>query len=100
VGTLIGDKFIPGLLDRYLARTGFAAQQTDTERPDDDPDNLNQPADGRHRRDFGTHGRFDRTAKTRSYQLWASQHHGAIAATAAGIGAFGWERARRRQQRR
>ncbi|MDJ1134551.1 SDR family oxidoreductase [Streptomyces iconiensis] len=28
VATLLGDKFAPGLLDRYLARTGYEAQQT------------------------------------------------------------------------
>lgn len=80
VGTLLGDKLAPGLLDRYLARTGFASQQTDTDRPDDAPVNLWEPADGPDGHDFGAHGRFDDAAKARSYQLWASQHHGALAA--------------------
>ncbi|MDN5795076.1 MAG: SDR family oxidoreductase [Intrasporangium sp.] len=87
VGTLIGDKLAPGLLDRYLARTGFSSQQTDTDRPANQPENLWQPADGPDGRDYGAHGRFDEQAKTRSYQLWASQHHGLVATGAAAVGA-------------
>lgn len=82
-GTLLGDKFIPGLLDQYLAKAGFSSQQTSQDRPADQAENLWKPADGPGGRDYGAHGRFDDTAKTRSYQLWASQHHGALAASAA-----------------
>jgi hypothetical protein len=30
-------------------------------------------------RDFGVHGRFDARARTRSWQLWLTQHRGALA---------------------
>lgn len=89
VATLIGNAVAAGLLDRYLARTAFAAQQSDRRPPDPDADNLYRPADTD--RDFTAHGSFDRSAKPRSLQLWASRHHrtlaGALAAVAIGAGA-------------
>jgi hypothetical protein len=78
----------PGLLDRYLARTGFTSQQTGEQKDPDQPANLWEPADGRGGHDFGAHGAFDKTAKPMSVQVWASQHHKALigaAATAAGV---------------
>lgn len=92
--TLLANAVAPGLLDAYLARTGFASQQTSEQRPADQPANLWEPADAD--TDFGTHGAFDGRSKSRSAQLWASQHHpllavGAAAGTlglAAGAGAF------------
>jgi NAD(P)-dependent dehydrogenase (short-subunit alcohol dehydrogenase family) len=80
MATLIADKFAPGLLDRYLARTGFSAQQTDQPADPDQPANLWQPADNRDGADRGAHGRFDQRAHSTSPQLWASQHHGVLAA--------------------
>jgi NAD(P)-dependent dehydrogenase (short-subunit alcohol dehydrogenase family) len=88
VGTLIGDKFGGGILDRYLGRTGFDSQQTPQPQPADAPANLWEPADGPDGRDFGTHGRFDDRAVSRSPQLWASRHHGVLGA-AAGVAAAG-----------
>jgi NAD(P)-dependent dehydrogenase (short-subunit alcohol dehydrogenase family) len=86
VGTLIGDKFGGGILDRYLGWTGFSSQQTPQPQPADAPANLWEPADGPDGRDFGTHGRFDDRAVSHSPQLWASRHHGLLGA-AAGIAA-------------
>ena len=53
VGTLMANKLAPGLLDRYLARTGYAAQQTDQPADPGRPVNLWEPVDGRGGRDFG-----------------------------------------------
>jgi len=90
--TLIANAIAPGLLDRYLARTGYRSQQTEEPRPASQPANLWRPADGRAGHDYGAHGRFDEEATARSAQLWASQHHGtllaagtAVAATVAGL---------------
>lgn len=83
VGTLLANAVVPGLLDRYLARTGFAAQQVDRPEPEHE-DNLFEPVDGRGGVDHTAHGSFDQRAKDRSVQLWASQHHGALAAVAGG----------------
>lgn len=85
VGTLAANAIAPGLLDRYLARTGFDGQQTEEPRDPDQPANLWLPADGEPGRDFGAHGIFDEQAKHRAPQLWASQHHGALAAIAVGL---------------
>lgn len=87
--TLIANAVMPGVLDRYLAKTGFKAQQTPDPRDPNQPANLREPADTS--KDFGAHGIFDHKASPRSYQLVASQHHGLVAAAAgtalAGLGA-------------
>lgn len=100
VATLLANAIAPGVLDRYLARTGYAAQQT---RQIDDPAqaaNLWAPADSAGGHDYGAHGVFDRSAYRRSPQMWASQHHGALAAgltSAVAAGAAGLAVLRRRR---
>jgi NAD(P)-dependent dehydrogenase (short-subunit alcohol dehydrogenase family) len=84
-GTLIANAVAPGILDRYLARTGFDSQQTSDPRAPDQPANLWEPADGLDGRDFGAQGRFDDQSKARSAQLWASHHHGVTAAIGLGL---------------
>jgi short-subunit dehydrogenase len=64
--TVAANKFVPGLLDRYLARTGFDSQQSDEADSADRPDNLYEPVPG----GFGAHGRFDDRASGRS--PWSS----------------------------
>ena len=83
VGTLLGNKLAPGLLDRYLAKTGFASQQTGQPKDPDQPSNLFDPADGPDARDYGAHGVFDDRAHAHSPQLWFSHHH----KTLVGVGA-------------
>ena len=69
VKAILGNAVVPGLADRYLARTGFDAQQTD-EPERDRPDNLFDPVPG----DQAAHGPFDAQARPRSLQLWATTH--------------------------
>jgi NAD(P)-dependent dehydrogenase (short-subunit alcohol dehydrogenase family) len=84
VGTLIANAVAPGVLDRYLGRTGYSSQQE--RRPDKElPPNLWEPADQAPGTDQGAHGSFDDKAKTRSPQVWASQHHGLLAAAGAAL---------------
>jgi NAD(P)-dependent dehydrogenase (short-subunit alcohol dehydrogenase family) len=90
VGTLLANKIAPGLLDRYLAVNGYAAQQTDQPRDPHQPANLRDPADGPGGRDFGAHGPFDARSHARSWQMWASHHHGLVAAAGLGTAAFTW----------
>ncbi|QKV73333.1 SDR family oxidoreductase [Amycolatopsis sp. Hca4] len=95
VGTLLANAVAPGVLDRYLARTGYRSQQTGAKKPPDQPENLWSPAD--RERDFGAHGRFDEQATARSAQLWASRHHGVVAAAGGALAATAlavWRRAR------
>src|SRR5204862_5597430 len=43
VATILGNRLAPGLADRYLARTGYEAQQTDDPVPAGRPDNPFEP---------------------------------------------------------
>jgi hypothetical protein len=83
--TLAANAIAPGLLDRYLGKTGFSSQQTKQPQPPDAPANLWEPADGPDGKDFGTHGIFDGRATNTAPQLWASHHHGLLAAAAGGV---------------
>lgn len=66
VAAIQGQKFIPGLLDRYLGRTGYESQQTSQPEDPNRPNNLWDPVPG----DHGAHGSFDERAEPRSTQLW------------------------------
>lgn len=83
--TLALNAVAPGLLDRYLARTGYASQQTEQPRDPDQPENLFTPADDEEGRDFGAHGAFDERAHSHSPQVWASQHHGVLGGAAVAV---------------
>ncbi|OBI44332.1 short-chain dehydrogenase [Mycobacterium kyorinense] len=74
VGTIIGQRFAPALLDRYLARTGYDSQQTDQKVGPDQPANLWEPVDGPGGKDYGAHGVFDDQAHGHSAQFWATRH--------------------------
>lgn len=88
VGTLVANAVAPGLLDRYLARTAYDAQQTDEPRDPADPENLWEAADGPGGRDFGAHGSFDERAKARSWQQDLAHHPRRVSAILA-LGAAG-----------
>ncbi|MGH9528955.1 MAG: SDR family oxidoreductase [Terriglobales bacterium] len=68
VEAIVGNKIAPGLLDRYLGRTGYASQQTNEPEDPNRPDNLWTPVPG----DHGAHGTFDNQAQKHSRELWAS----------------------------
>jgi NAD(P)-dependent dehydrogenase (short-subunit alcohol dehydrogenase family) len=91
VGTLVANNLFPGLLDRYLARTGYKSQQAEQPADPDRPVNLWAPVDGRGGRDHGARGSFGARTTDRSVQVWLSQHHGLVAAaggTIAGLAAL------------
>lgn len=68
------NKFIPGLLDRYLARTGYSGQQDSQAADPSRPDNLWKPVSG----DFSAHGRFDNRARPGGMELWATLYRGPV----------------------
>jgi short-subunit dehydrogenase len=72
---ITGNKLLPGLGDWYLAKTGYASQQTDQPVDENRPDNLYEPVPG----DHGTHGIFDKESHEESPQLWATEHLGLLA---------------------
>jgi short-subunit dehydrogenase len=92
VKTVLGNRLLAGVADRYLARTGYESQQTDEPVEPDREDNLFEPAPGR----FGAHGEFDQKARPRSLQLWATLHRDwlafAVGAGAATLGLLGGRR--------
>jgi NAD(P)-dependent dehydrogenase (short-subunit alcohol dehydrogenase family) len=80
VATIVANALLPGVLDRYLARTNFQAQQTDMPVAPDRPDNLDTPVPGTH----AAHGIFDDKAKDRSLQSRVSMHRRLAVGTASG----------------
>jgi hypothetical protein len=80
---IVGDKLASPLLDRYLAATAVEGQHEGGDPSLERAGNLFEPVPG----DPGAHGRFDARARTRSPQLWASEHRGWIAAAAGAVAA-------------
>jgi NAD(P)-dependent dehydrogenase (short-subunit alcohol dehydrogenase family) len=78
---IVGNRVVPQLLDRYLARTGYRSQQTDEPDDPDRPDNLWEPVAG----DHDAHGRFDSVARAHSMQLWMEEHRGWTLLAGAGL---------------
>ena len=75
VKAILGNRIMPRALDRYLAWTGYDAQQTgelvDLKSRED---NVFEPLDDAE--DYGAHGDFDERSLGRSYQWWANTHRG------------------------
>lgn len=70
VKAIWGQKFIPGWLDRYLARMGYESQQTSTYIHPNRAHNLFAPVQG----DHGAHGMFDSRSRVYSSQLWLTKN--------------------------
>ena len=79
VRTILGNAVVPGLADRYLARTGYDAQQTERPMEHERRGNLFEPADG----DQDSHGPFDDRARPFSAQLWVTKHRRLLGAAGA-----------------
>ena len=84
VKAIFGNKLAPSLLDRYLAKKGYEAQQYDGPEDPNRPNNLWEPVPG----DHGAHGAFDSRATEHSSELWLETHP-AWLAFAAGLGVVG-----------
>ena len=84
VKAIFGNKLVPALADRYLARMGYDSQQYDGAEDPGRPNNLYEPVPG----DHGAHGNFSARAHSHSLELWAETHAGLLA-IAVGIGFAG-----------
>lgn len=84
VVTIWGNKFFPGIGDRYLAKTGYQSQQTAEPEDPGRPHNLWSPVDAD--RDHGAHGAFDDRANPRSLQLTATLNRGKLALATLAVG--------------
>ena len=87
VKAIIGDKFIPGLLDHYLASMGYESQQTQEAVAPGRPDNLYTPLPG----DYGARGRFSDRSRDFSLQTWINQYRGWLALSGLGLAAWWWQ---------
>lgn len=81
VKAILANLVVPGLIDHYLARTNFDAQQTGAPTSPTRPSNLFEPATGRH----AMHGSFDAIAKSASIQMWLSRHRRTVLLASAAI---------------
>lgn len=99
--TLLAQKFVAPLLDRYLGRTGYDSQQTDERVDGRQPHNLWQPVDEEPGSDHGAHGEFDDKSHAHSPELWFSHHPvaGGTSALGLGLGALLGTRFARRRAR-
>ncbi len=84
--TLLAQKFVAPLLDRYLGRTGFDSQQTDQRVDGEQPCNLWEPVDEQPGSDRGAHGEFSDQSHAHSPELWVSQHPRLAAAASVSLG--------------
>lgn len=84
VGTILGNRTVAPLLDRYLAKTGISGQQTDQDASTMVGENLYEPVPG----DHGAHGEFDDRSWRSSPQIWALLHRRALTGAALGAAAL------------
>jgi short-subunit dehydrogenase len=75
---ILGEFVAPGLLDRYLARSGFKSQMTDQDLNPQGHDNLFEAVD----EDRGAHGPFDDQAHSVSPQYELAKHRKIVLAGA------------------
>jgi NAD(P)-dependent dehydrogenase (short-subunit alcohol dehydrogenase family) len=68
------NKIAPSIGDRYLAATGYEAQQQEAAAEANRPDNLWAPVPG----PYAAHGEFDDRASWFSLQLWLTKHRAAL----------------------
>ncbi len=81
IQAVVGNMVIPGLLDVYLAKTGYKAQQTDQPVSPDRKNNLREALPG----DHGADGTFGSRAHPSSLALWLVMNQHKIALVGAGV---------------
>ncbi len=89
VKAIDGNKVVPGLLDKLLARKGYSGQQTGEPQDPNAPNNLWEPLDGDNGFDHGAHGDFDSRSRKRSPELWAVENREWLGLAAAGLASVG-----------
>ena len=74
IQAILANRIAPGLIDKYLAKSGYSGQLTDQSKPADAPNNLFDPVKG----DYGAHGRFDSRARLGSWEMFTDRHRSAF----------------------
>ncbi len=72
--TILGNKVLPGYLDKYLAKTCYDGQQTDEPKEENHQNNLWAPVPG----DHGARGPFDAEAMHYSPLFAAKKINGSL----------------------
>lgn len=72
VKAIVGQKFIPGLLDFYLGKTGYESQQRKEPDSPDRPNNVWHPVSTT----LGAHGPFDKNSRPFSFEAEVSKNRG------------------------
>ncbi|HTV07888.1 MAG TPA: SDR family oxidoreductase [Candidatus Aquilonibacter sp.] len=86
VAAIMGQRIVPGLLDRYLGKTGYKSQQIQGEPRDPNaPNDLYEYVPGVH----SARGRFDDRSKRSSAEIFMMLHRGWFMAAAALVLAAG-----------
>jgi short-subunit dehydrogenase len=91
IKAIIANKFVPGYLDRYLAKRAFPGQQRKSPTEPDHAVDLWKPVPGAHR----LRGSFSAEAKSNSASLWLDTHRGAAFGAALVVGLVAWIARRR-----
>jgi short-subunit dehydrogenase len=91
VQAIMANRIAPAFADRYLATHGYSGQLTDQREPRDAPANLFETVAGHQ----AAHGRFDRVARSGSWEMFTDRHRGAAALVAL-AGLWGAHRLARR----
>jgi short-subunit dehydrogenase len=93
VRAILANRIAPGLIDRYLAKSGYSGQLTAEPADPDAPGNLFEPVAGA----YAAHGRFDALARGKSWEMFTSRHSNAMwTAVLGGLAAGGYLLAKRR----
>lgn len=82
VQAILGQRLLPGWLDRKLAHEAVEGQLSDASLPADRADNLYTAV----ARDAGSHGRFDAQAQAWSAQVWLDTHRAWLACSGIALG--------------
>ena len=83
--TLLANKFAPPCWTVTWAGPVTGPSKPRPAPSPERPNNLWAPVDGPRGHDYTAHGSFDDKAKSRSVQLWASQHHGVLGGALLGL---------------
>ena len=86
VASIVGQKFVPGLLDLYLGKTGYKSQQTSEPEDPTRRNNLHEPVDDD--RDHGPRGHFGNRATNKSEQVWLDLRRDWIIGAVIGLSAL------------
>jgi short-subunit dehydrogenase len=105
VKAILGNRVMPGVLDRMLAHSAYDGQLSRRPLNPGRPDNLRHAVPG----DHGARGRFSARARSVSWQFWLTSHPGPVfgasaavvvlGAVALGVGARRFDRAPRTRAR-